>query len=269
IVELPKFGILATESTRHEGFTLNHHSHEHFQVLYVQSGEISFSLKGHAEVKTLRPGSVACVGQGVDHYLRSETQAVFFLLAISADFCQQHQLDNAWMQLATWAAGQLDPMQTLEISRRFQRILLEQASQRMANEGVIVAETLLLITELARTIESTQVSSNTMPQNIQHVLSLLEERLYEPWDLDKAAERCHISRRQFTTLFKQHTGTSFLSYLTTLRLNFAQRLLTNEGNTIAGAAFSSGFSDLSHFYRVFKKEFGVAPGAWLKQQLKD
>ena len=64
--------------------------------------------------------------------------------------------------------------------------------------------------------------------------------------------------RDFRTLF----GTSPYRYLVARRLKEARRHLL-EGAVIADAALASGFADQSHFGRLFKKQFGLTPNAWL------
>jgi AraC family transcriptional regulator len=41
-------------------------------------------------------------------------------------------------------------------------------------------------------------------------------------------------------------------------------LMANPGIPLAEIAFHAGFSDQSHFSRVFTQKMGVAPGAWRK-----
>jgi AraC-like DNA-binding protein len=48
--------------------------------------------------------------------------------------------------------------------------------------------------------------------------------------------------------------------LTGRRLDYARDLLQRGGNTITGAAFSSGFNDISHFYRLYRRRYGGPPG---------
>jgi AraC-like DNA-binding protein len=45
----------------------------------------------------------------------------------------------------------------------------------------------------------------------------------------------------------------------TLRLAHARKLLLQTEASIAVAAFESGFEDLSHFNRAFRKAFGCPP----------
>ena len=77
-----------------------------------------------------------------------------------------------------------------------------------------------------------------------------------------------MSRRHFSNLFRALTGRSFLEQLTELRLTHAASLLRDNRHSIVGAAFSSGYGDLSHFYRLFRTRFGEPPRTWLEKSTK-
>ena len=64
----------------------------------------------------------------------------------------------------------------------------------------------------------------------------------------------------------EETGRTFLEQLTELRLTHAARLLEENRHSIIGAAFSSGYGDLSHFYRLFRHRFGQPPRTWLEKR---
>jgi AraC-like DNA-binding protein len=69
-------------------------------------------------------------------------------------------------------------------------------------------------------------------------------------------------RWQLSRDFRAMFGTSPYRYLTLRRLDRARDMMRAE-NTIADAAIACGFSDQSHFGRLFKKTFGQTPKAWL------
>ena len=94
----------------------------------------------------------------------------------------------------------------------------------------------------------------------------LGERVHERWSVDRAAAETRLSRRRFTELFRRVAGEPFSLHLQRLRLETACELLIEEEQSIAGAAFSCGFEDLSHFYRSFRRHFGVPPGQWVQRQ---
>jgi AraC-like DNA-binding protein len=70
------------------------------------------------------------------------------------------------------------------------------------------------------------------------------------------------NRWQLSRDFRALFGTSPYRYLISLRLNEARRQML-KGAEIADAAHANGFSDQSHFGRLFKKQYGLTPKAWL------
>ncbi len=77
--------------------------------------------------------------------------------------------------------------------------------------------------------------------------------------LSTAARLCGMSVTQFTRLFKQIAGITYVSYLMHLRLTEATRLLHAGKLSIAEVAGATGFADQSHFDRHFKRAFGQTP----------
>ena len=81
---------------------------------------------------------------------------------------------------------------------------------------------------------------------------------------EKAA-RAGLSRRRFSDLFRAGKGCTFWEFLNEHRLEHAAKLLRTGNHSVTGVAFSCGFNDLSHFYRLFRGRFKQPPRAWLAQ----
>lgn len=79
-------------------------------------------------------------------------------------------------------------------------------------------------------------------------------------DLERATGHC---RWQLSRDFRAMFGTSPYRYLTLRRLDLARRMM-RDGGAIAEIALDCGFSDQSHFGRVFKQAYGLTPKAWLR-----
>ena len=79
--------------------------------------------------------------------------------------------------------------------------------------------------------------------------------------LSKVAQNMRISTRYVQRLLKT-SGTSFAAHVTELRLKHALTLLTAENLIdvrICDVALRAGFSDISHFNRLFRSRFGGTP----------
>jgi AraC-like DNA-binding protein len=58
---------------------------------------------------------------------------------------------------------------------------------------------------------------------------------------------------------KEHFQQNTRQYIISRRLTYAQHLLQNTDKTISIIAKETGFYDIAHFSRVFKKAFGMSP----------
>jgi len=71
--------------------------------------------------------------------------------------------------------------------------------------------------------------------------------------------------REFSKYFDD---LSFGDYIRKLRIEKATQLLVESKNSLAEIAYLTGFSDQSHFSRIFKKYTGKNPSAFRKKSLK-
>jgi AraC-like DNA-binding protein len=71
--------------------------------------------------------------------------------------------------------------------------------------------------------------------------------------------------REFSKYF---SDMSFGDYIRKLRIEKAIELLTNTSNSLAEIAYLTGFSDQSHFNRIFKLHTGQNPSAFRKSLVK-
>ena len=90
-------------------------------------------------------------------------------------------------------------------------------------------------------------------------------RVYEPVSAREAAERCGLSPRRFSEVFRERAGMSFVEYLNRQRVAYAKERLAETGH-VAYACFESGFQDLAYFYRVFRKYAGLTPGQYIAER---
>lgn len=100
---------------------------------------------------------------------------------------------------------------------------------------------------------------NTVSNRIKVALDQLREDLHQPLRVSEIAERTGMSVSSFHEHFKNVTGMTPLQYQKQLRLREARHLLLTEDIDAAGAGYSVGYSDPSHFTRDYKRLFGQSP----------
>jgi AraC-like DNA-binding protein len=80
-----------------------------------------------------------------------------------------------------------------------------------------------------------------------------------PLRLDDVAQHVGLSAPYFSIKFRKCTGSTFVEYLTGLRMERAKELLLSTNRKVLDIATAVGFQDARHFSRIFKKYMGVLP----------
>lgn len=106
---------------------------------------------------------------------------------------------------------------------------------------------------LPRTVKKNDLES------MQHVEHILSSRLEGFPSLESLAHEVFMSTSKLKNLFKQVYGHTLYDYYNKSRLQRARDLLITGQCSIKQAGSEIGFSNLSHFAKAFRKEFGILP----------
>jgi len=68
-----------------------------------------------------------------------------------------------------------------------------------------------------------------------------------------------MSETKLKQLFKQTFGDSIYNYFQKIRMEEAAFLLKQSAYSVSEVGFQLGFSNLSHFSRLFQRHYGVTP----------
>ncbi|WP_424766871.1 response regulator transcription factor [Paenibacillus sp. sgz302251] len=100
--------------------------------------------------------------------------------------------------------------------------------------------------------------------NLEEVRQFMEMHYSESVSLEQLASVFFVSKEYLSKMFKQEYGRNVTDYMLYLRMDKAREWLADESIPIKSIAEMAGYEDVSYFYRVFKKHFGVAPGEMRK-----
>lgn len=100
---------------------------------------------------------------------------------------------------------------------------------------------------------------------VANLLAALRQRSHEPGNLKEILDGFGVTRRQLERRFRLATGHSPLEALQQLRLDHAIELLKDTKLPLEDVSAASGFSDVKHLRRVFRKATGKHPLAWRPQ----
>jgi AraC-like DNA-binding protein len=96
-------------------------------------------------------------------------------------------------------------------------------------------------------------------QTIYKVKERILEKLGSPPDIKELSVYANMSPTKLKRLFRQVFGNSIFSYYQEFRMNEAARLLKEEKLSVSDAGYQLGFTNLSHFSRIFNEHIGMKP----------
>lgn len=98
--------------------------------------------------------------------------------------------------------------------------------------------------------------------NLQRALDYIDNNYEADISLEQVANIANVSKYHFSRVFKKSTGLTYQSYLNRVRIEQAKRLLNEHALSVTDTAYAVGYSDLTHFERIFKRLVGSTPSQY-------
>jgi two-component system response regulator YesN len=96
----------------------------------------------------------------------------------------------------------------------------------------------------------------------EEVKSYIDQHYMHPISMGEIAERLGVTPNYLSALFHKKTGTTFVKYLTRIRMLKAKELLKDPNVQIQQVAEQVGYYSTRHFTKLFVKFFGCYPSEY-------
>ncbi len=107
--------------------------------------------------------------------------------------------------------------------------------------------------------------SRKMSYATKQVITFLVDNIRKNITLEQIAKSVHLSPFYLSHQFKKEIGMTITEYLTKLRLQEARKLLSNRHWSVREIAHLVGYQNPNYFSRIFKKEYGLSPSEFRRQ----
>lgn len=288
---LDESGIWAFESQHGDAFQMDLTHHRFLKLLLITAG--AGAIVGDWGSPVCKKGDLVIIPAGVRHKIVDTHRQPISLygLGIAPQCFRPVAMATDMIPSGILPAQQLGP---LRLENRLRRLLYTHRQSSPLYRLASVAAALDLVAQVTLAVRSDAVRSDsasghafeqgldvdeplaTMPVTavpaiesdpmIETYLTWLQHNFFEPQTLADAARTCGMSRRAFTTAFRNRTGRTWLDHLHRLRIQHAIGLLATTDRKMASIAFQCGFEDLSTFYRVMHRITGNRPGAYRQRE---
>jgi len=158
----------------------------------------------------------------------------------------------------------------LEASVRY--ALIEARSPRPGGAGVLAKLAEVLFIEVLRLYMNEHGEGRTGwlagvgDRIVGAALTCLHKSPAHPWTLEELAREANTSRSVLAERFQNLVGNSPMQYLTQWRMLLAANLLRRSNAPLARVAEEVGYQTDTAFSRAFRREFGLPPVAWRRNQ---
>ena len=155
-----------------------------------------------------------------------------------------------------------------------QAVVTESNQRRPGGEAVLERMSEMLFVEVLRRYvdglspEQTGWLAGIRDPAVGRVLALLHEKPEAPWTLERLADESAMSRSSLHERFVHFIGQPPMQYLTRWRMQIAAGLLRDTEAKLVEVALAAGYESEAAFSRAFRREVGVAPGAWRRGRRK-
>jgi AraC family transcriptional regulator len=110
-------------------------------------------------------------------------------------------------------------------------------------------------------VQSPPARGRLSPAAKRRALELIDAQLDARLSVETLAREVGLSAAHFARAFKETLGRAPHQFLLSLRLERARRMLEMPGAQLSQVALAAGFADQSHLTRLFKRQYGITPGA--------
>lgn len=242
--------------------------HEELEIKYYVNGNSAVMIGG--EVFVVNSGNLTVVNPfeihsnvGIKDY-----EGEYILLIVGIDFLKEFAPGGLDLRHVFISKGKRIS-RFIKEDRRLSVIMMricEELAEKKENYRLVVYS---LVTELfallLRDYTDKEGSREDLPvagktaELIAPALTAIFENYAQPMSLGELAALCNISKYHFCRIFKEEMKMTPVQYITSYRVSLADVMLKDSDKSIDQIAGECGFSDLSYFYRCYKRLKGRSP----------
>jgi YesN/AraC family two-component response regulator len=252
------------------------HYHPQYEIYYLLSGDRNYFIQNR--VYKIQRGDLVLINTNVLHKTVSGSSEYHerLLIEFSSSYLNNFvKTEHVQSFLAAFHNNhillQLKETEHKQIESCFFQIIKESKSYGIKNNRMLTTyflELLALINRFAEESKSVEYDyPSALHQRISEVAAYMDLHYREDISLYTTAEKFYISTAHLSRAFKKVTGFTFVEYLSNLRIQKAQRLLTETKLPIADIAREVGYQNHTHFGRMFKLITGSSPRNFRKLRL--
>ncbi len=256
------YGLAVIESHHSPCFAMGWHCDAQAKILIALSGSGILDFKDQS--LPLSSPSLATVPAGVCHRIVDAAGMPLSLYLVCFD---EKGFPGAALKTKVMGEVRLihDRLFIDQETAWLRQMLYEGRSHSTEGAALQASLAAQLLVAMARFMHAPASGKAPAVVRVRSYIAELGNRFWQRESMNDVAARLRMSRRQFSSLFRAETGSSWLEYVHARRIMHAARLLREDDIPTKSIAFECGYDDLGHFYRRFSRHYGTTPGKFRRQ----
>ncbi len=238
------------------------HYHNYYELYFLEDGERHHMLQD--DMYTMRPGELILFSPYILHRSYGDENVPFRRLVL---YFHRDEVDSLELQNMLDNGNGLyhpEPRTRQVLHSMLETLLYEQynTSELKSRYCHTILNMMLffIILQLRREDPSKKQEDDRMSQ----IISYIHGHYQEDISLEQLARHFYISPYYLCREFKRYTDSTVIQYVNITRIMNAQRKFMETNKTITEICSETGFSNLTHFNRVFKSVTGMTPSGYRK-----
>ena len=238
------------------------HYHNYYEIYFLEDGERYHMLQD--DMYTMHPGELILFSPYILHRSYGDENVPFRRLVL---YFHSVEVDSLDLQNALDNGNGLyhpEPRTRQILHSMLETLLYEQYHiSELKNRychTILNMMLFFIILQIRRQDPTKKEDYNRISQ----VISYIHGHYQEDISLEQLARHFYISPYYLCREFKRHTSSTVIQYVNITRIMNAQRKFMETNKNITEICSETGFSNLTHFNRVFKSVTGMTPSGYRK-----
>lgn len=245
-----------------------HHYHDHFEIYYQLSGERYYFIKDRSYY--VKKGDIVLINTYDVHKTVHVGSKVYerILINFSPEYIASlisSIEDINLLQCFSKSSPvlSLSPKEQHFIESLLFKMLREKKEELPGYETyarISLVELLIALSRISPKHKNNYLEfPSSLHKKISEVTTYINEHFNEDITLHSIASKFYMNAYYLCRTFKEVTGFNFTGYLNTVRIRASEELLTTTNLSILEVATTVGYTNSTHFGRVFKQHLGLSP----------
>ena len=242
------------------------HIHEYSEILYVLEGSIESTVNGKTDL--ISAGDIAIITPFKVHSTFTPDTCKLMICVISNDYLYdmipKEELYLGYSISAFTASDELRGYLDSRFLAAASQIIFDPSLKNVSTTKACVHAIMAEFLAFAEPCNEKNAKSSVLASLILY----LNEHFKEELSLTKVSKELGYAPGYISHCLESLPNMNFSTLLSSLRVEYAKKLIKEDRLTNVEIAFESGFNSERSFYRAFLRHAGMTPGQYLSSKRK-